>query len=187
MLPRPGAAAGHTGGQYRRGDSGTFGPLRCSAFVAVVKTADLRNGKDRTGLGSFYRSGVRSVLLQGEMSPRLVIILQERFHGRYSEASLNTIMWSRHSRRRVPITRSTYARCQGERGADSTGSMPMSRTWLGEAIAEDPVTISQKIARGCVPRECLAELLGSPFGSVVGRDTKVQDPAALMSQHQEDI
>src|SRR5437764_3804216 len=34
------------------------------------------------------------------------------------------MMWSRHSRRMVRMTRSTYARCHGERGADKTCLIP---------------------------------------------------------------
>src|SRR5262249_17290573 len=39
--------------------------------------------------------------------------------------SPQTITWSRRLRRIVPMTRSTYARCQGARGAESTSVKPM--------------------------------------------------------------
>jgi hypothetical protein len=42
-------------------------------------------------------------------------------------ASPNTIMWSRHSRRIVPISLSTYGFCHGDRGAVGLSRMPMAR------------------------------------------------------------
>src|SRR6266404_854792 len=39
----------------------------------------------------------------------------------------NTIMWSRHSRRIVPISLSTYGFCHGDRGAVGLSRMPMAR------------------------------------------------------------
>ena len=40
---------------------GAVGPLRCSALVAVVKTADLRNRKDRTGLERVLKADSRAI------------------------------------------------------------------------------------------------------------------------------
>jgi hypothetical protein len=46
--------------------------------------------------------------------------------GTTSARSFQTMTWSRHSRRREPITRSTNGFCQGERGAVGRSSMPIA-------------------------------------------------------------
>jgi hypothetical protein len=42
-------------------------------------------------------------------------------------ASLKTVMWSTHSRRIDPISRSAKPFCQGEAGAVGLSRMPMAR------------------------------------------------------------
>ena len=51
--------------------------------------------------------------------------------------SLKITMWSRHSRRIEPITRSTYAFCQGERGAVMTSVIPIASTRLQNSAPYD--------------------------------------------------
>jgi len=58
---------------------------------------------------------------------------------------------------------------------------------LGEVVAEDAVAVPQEIAWRGIPRKGLPELLGGPFCGGVRRDAEVQDPAALVGQHQEHI
>ena len=58
---------------------------------------------------------------------------------------------------------------------------------LGEVVAEDPVAISQKVAWRCVPREGVSELLRSPFCGWMGRDIEMEDPMAVVSEHQEHV
>ena len=54
-----------------------------------------------------------------------------------------------------------------------------------EIAAENPIPITQKIAWCRVPRERIAELLASPFRGGMSGNTEMEDPAAVMSQHQE--
>jgi len=56
-----------------------------------------------------------------------VIVVKKGNEGS-AERAFTTITWPTHSRRIEPMMRLVYARCQGERGADSTSSIPMSRT-----------------------------------------------------------
>jgi hypothetical protein len=48
---------------------------------------------------------------------------------RRNDLSFHTIMWSRHSRRIEPTSRSTKGFCQGDRGAVSTSSIPYLGSW----------------------------------------------------------
>jgi hypothetical protein len=43
---------------------------------------------------------------------------------RRNDLSFHTMMWSKHSRRTEPISRSTYGFCHGDRGAVITSSIP---------------------------------------------------------------
>ena len=54
-----------------------------------------------------------------------------------------------------------------------------------EVGTEDPIAIPQQISWCSVPRKCVAELLCGPFRGGMGRDAEVEDPAALVSQHEE--
>src|SRR6266480_4878306 len=49
---------------------------------------------------------------------------------RRSCLSLNTIRWSRHSRRILPISRSAYGFCHGDRAVVVTSSIPILATRL---------------------------------------------------------
>ena len=57
---------------------------------------------------------------------------------------------------------------------------------LREFVAEDPIAIPQQITWRAVPRKCVAELLGSPRRRMRS-DAEVENPAPVVSQHQEDV
>ena len=59
-------------------------------------------------------------------------------------ASPNTIMWSRHSRRTVPISLSTYGFCHGDRGAVGLSRMPMARN---RCLKTTPYAVSRSRIR----------------------------------------
>ena len=101
---------------------------------------------------------------------------------RRSELSSNTITWSRHSRLMEQITRSTYARCQGERGVDTTSSIPMSRTCSREVLAVNRIAIPQQVAWELVKRESVPQLLAGPLGGWVLGNVKVEDATTIMGQ-----
>src|ERR1019366_8112703 len=61
------------------------------------------------------------------MDPRLIIVAAYPRRIRRRCASPNTIMWSRHSRRIEPMSLSTQAFCQGDRGAIGWSRMPIAR------------------------------------------------------------
>ena len=70
----------------------------------------------------------RRVLLQREVSPRFIIVSgvgsNDATQVRFAEHRL----WSMHSRRIEPISRSTCPFCQGERAAVGRLRVPIART-----------------------------------------------------------
>ena len=78
------------------------------------------------------------------------------------------ITWSRHSRRRVPITRSTKGFCHGDRGAVTTSSMPIDKT---RSRNSTPYTASRSrsryravVSQGNASRICCETRAISGFG-----------------------
>jgi hypothetical protein len=76
------AAVGGSSARY----GGTEGPRRivhqspfCSSsepLIAIVKSADLRKGDDLALARRLYRSRLRAILVEGEVGPGVVVILQ---------------------------------------------------------------------------------------------------------------
>src|SRR5215471_13306732 len=87
----------------------------------------------------------------------------------------------------VPITRSTQARCQGDRGAESTCLMPIAFTCVTKSAPKIRSAIAQQIARRSLPRESLSQLLGSPLSRRMSGDAKVQNAPPVVRQHQEHV
>jgi hypothetical protein len=54
-----------------------------------------------------------------------------------------------------------------------------------EVVAEDPIPIAQQVAWRGIPRKGLREWLRGPVRRGASRDAEVEDPAALVGQHQE--
>ena len=50
--------------------------LRCATLVAMVQTADLREGDNGTCRWRLYGPGLRTILAEREMCPALVVILK---------------------------------------------------------------------------------------------------------------
>jgi len=59
------------------------------------------------------------------------------------------------------------------------------RNLSGEIFTKDAIPITQKITWRRVPWKRVAELLASPFRGGMSGNTEMEDPAAVMSQHQE--
>jgi len=67
------------------------------------------------------------ILVQRAMNARFIIIRGIPTQDPAQVRPPNTIMWSRHSRRIVPISLSTYGFCRGDRGAVGLSRTPMAR------------------------------------------------------------
>src|SRR3984957_6140319 len=73
------------------------------------------------------------------------------------------MMWSKHSRRIDPISRSAKPFCQGEAGAVGLSRMPMARNRRVTTLRIDPVAIADEVVRSFIPRKCLRYLTSNPF------------------------
>src|SRR6266566_3803494 len=73
------------------------------------------------------------------------------------------MMWSTHSRRIDPISRSTKPFCQGEAGAVGLSRMPMARNRRVTTLPLDPIPIADEVTRSLIPRKCLRYLTCNPF------------------------
>src|SRR5436309_14623641 len=85
------------------------------------------------------------------------------------------------------LTRSTYALCQGERGADRTSQMPMSRTCFLEVVAEDRIAVAQQGAGKFGKGKGLPQLLDYPFRGWVGGHIEMQNAASVMGQNEKHV
>ena len=95
------------------------------------------------------------------------------------------MMWSRHSRRMDPISRSTYGFCHGDRGAEITSSIPQGFRHGYPVTTVDRIAVAQKISAPVVPGKSLPDLLHGPFVAGVFGHLKVQYAAPRMRQHHE--
>jgi hypothetical protein len=100
---------------------------------------------------------------------------------------LNTIRWSRHSRRIEPITRSTYARCQGERGGRQHFFDVHVSHLFSEVLAKDAVAVAQQIARDLVKGEGFSQLLTNPLSGWMATHVEVKNPPTIMRQDQKHV
>src|SRR5262249_43778788 len=82
------------------------------------------------------------------------------------------------------MTRSTYARSQGDRGVERTSLDPHGFHVSAELTAKDAVAVTKQILRDLVEGKSFPQLLGSPFGGGMGGDVEVDDAAPVVSQHQ---
>ena len=95
-------------------------------------------------------------------------------------------MWSTHSRRIDPISRSAKPFCQGDavrwlvpdtHGAQSTR----------DDAAVNPVAIADEVVRSFIPRKCLRYLTRNPFGRRICRDVDPDQVSAIEPDDDEGI
>jgi hypothetical protein len=79
-----------------------------------------------------------------------------------------------------PISRSTYARCHGDRGAESNFFDLHVLHLLSERGAEDLIAIAEQIPRDFIKRKCLAQLLCRPFRRGMRGDIKMNHPTSVV-------
>ena len=81
----------------------------------------------------------------------------------------------------VPMTRCTWARCQGDRGADRTSLIPLGLHILPKLTAENAIAIPQEVPGNLLKRESLAQLLGGPLGGGMRGHVEMDDAPTLVS------
>jgi hypothetical protein len=107
--------------------------VRCIAVCAensdsaimVMKAA--KNGARGDGTEAFNCPMKRGILVQTAMAPRCIVVGGKLAKGPAQMCLPEHVMWSRHSRRIVPISLSAYPFCHGEPGAMGLSRMPMAR------------------------------------------------------------
>jgi hypothetical protein len=101
--------------------------------------------------------------------------------------SLNTTVWSTHSRRIEPMSRSAYAFCQGERAEIGRSRMPIARTPAFVDVPVASIAISHQVPRCRVPRERICYLPADPFSHWMGGDAESNQLPGLMPQNYQPI
>ena len=96
-------------------------------------------------------------------------------------------MWSRHSRRIDPISRSAKPFCQGEAGAIGLSRMPMARNRRVTTAAIDPVAIADEVVRSLIPRKCFRYLTCNPFSGRICCDVDPDEVSAFEPDDDEGI
>src|SRR5258705_6319146 len=96
------------------------------------------------------------------------------------------MMWSAHSRRIDPISRSAKPFCQGEAGAVGLSRMPMARNRRVTTLP-DPVAIADEAVRGLIPRKRVRDLTCNPFGRGICCDVGPDEVSAVEPDDDEGI
>src|SRR5260221_9205501 len=101
--------------------------------------------------------------------------------------SPRTMMWSRHSRRIDPISRSAKPFCQGEAGAIGLSRNAHDTQSARDDDAIDSIPISDHIARSHVPRKSLGDLTCNPVRRRVGCDVNPNEISTIQPHDDERI
>ena len=138
--------------------------LRCLTGITMMEASD--HGRlDYPALSRCSTSlGSGRVLLQREVCSGPMVVVRYRLSRRRRWVSFSTTTWSRHSRRSVPMRRSTYGFCQGDRGAVLTSWIPMDCDAARERDPVDCIVIAKEVSRGRLPGERLHESAGPSTG-----------------------
>src|ERR1700688_842286 len=97
------------------------------------------------------------------------------------------MMWSTHSRRIDPISRSAKPFCQGEAGAVGLSRMPMARNRRVTTLPLDPVAIADEVVRSLIPGKRLRYLTCNPFGRGICCDVDPDEVSAVEPDDDEGI
>src|SRR4030088_41810 len=97
------------------------------------------------------------------------------------------MMWSRHSRRIAPISRSAKPFCQGEAGAVGLSRMPMARNRRVTAAPSDAIPIADEVFWGIIPRKRLGHLTRNPIRGRVCSDIDPDEVSAVEADDHEGV
>src|SRR6266853_4606748 len=92
------------------------------------------------------------------------------------------MMWSKHSRRIDPISRSAKLFCQGEAGAAGLSRMPMARS-----RRVTTVPIADEVVRSLIPGKGLRDLTCNPFSRRICCDVGPDEVSAVEPDDDEGI
>src|SRR5216683_8127696 len=97
------------------------------------------------------------------------------------------MMWSKHSRRIDPISRSAKLFCQGEAAAIGLSRITHGTQSARDDSAVDSISISDHIARSAIPRKSLGDLTCNPLRRRVGCDADPDEISAIKPDDDEAI
>src|SRR3984893_7817375 len=97
------------------------------------------------------------------------------------------MMWSTHSRRIDPISRSAKPFCQGEAGCGRLVPNAHGAQSARDDAAIDPVAIADEVVRGLIPGKCLRYLTCNPFRRRICCDVDPDEVSAAESDDGEGI
>ena len=146
--------------------------------VVVVKSA--QDGAWTEHIGSLNRARNRRILVQGSMRSDVAVIVRIGSQDLARVTQPKTMMWSRHSRRIDPISRSAKPFCQGEAGAGGLPRVPMARyRRVTTSPPIDPAAIADEVVRSLIPRKCLRDLTRDPLRCRIGCDADRDEVPAI--------
>src|SRR3984893_4271925 len=96
------------------------------------------------------------------------------------------MMWSTHSRRIDPISRSTKPFCQGGRCGKLVPDAHGAQSARDDA-AIDPVAIADEVVRSLIPRKCFSYLTCNPFCRWICCDVDPDEVSAVEPDNDEGI
>ena len=159
--------------------------LRRLAKVAVMQAADFGNLHDLPRRGELERPEVGCVLVEREVGTRLMVV--DEVAGQ--DAVEVSLAEHEHVIQTLAPYRSDHALGEGilPRAVRCREDFvnPHALHSVAKLLAKHQVTIAQEIGRPGLVREGVHDLLGRPGrGGVLG-DVKVDDPPAMVSEHDE--
>src|SRR2546425_5236461 len=96
------------------------------------------------------------------------------------------IRWSKHSRRRVPTSRSATAFARGAHGREHRLDAEPSRT-LDELATVDGVPVADQVRGRATPRRRVDQLTPDPGGGRLRRDGEVLELAPGVRDEEQDV
>ena len=162
-------------------------PLCGAALVPMMESADFWHRNNSPHVRRLDGARNRRVLLQSQVRPAPMIVVHE---------TLQVTV-------QAPFAEHDYVvQALAANGADDPFDIsslpgrtrcgqhlfdPHSFNLIHEIFPEDPVAITQQVAGRGVPGKGFAELLRGPLRRGISGDGKVENPAAVVSQHQKHI
>lgn len=164
-----------------RGDLG--GP----PLVTMMESADLRNRNDRPLFGRPDGPSLRRVLLQSQVCPGSMIVIEEISKVPVKAAFVeydDVVQALAANGSDDPLDISTLPR-RAWRGQDLFD--PHGLNLMNEVLPKDPIAVPQQVTWRCVPWKSLSKLLNGPSRCGMSCHSKVENSPALVCQHHKHI
>src|SRR5260370_29091881 len=153
----------------------------------MMKSADLRNRNDTPGFGRLDGPRLRRVLLQSQVCPASMIVVQEisKVSAKASFVEYDDVVQALAANRSDHPFHISTLPWRARRGQHLFD--PHGVDLMREVMPKDPIAIPQQIARRGVPGKGFPQLLYSPFRCWTSGHGEVENPPAVVCQHQKHI